>query len=72
MQEKQLTELLFDRYGAILDLTDLAKVMRMQIGTVKNKLSEGTFPIRTYKLGRRRVADVRDVAGYLDRQRDEA
>ncbi len=61
--------LLFDRYGPRLDMTQLAEVMRVEERTLYNQISAGTCPIKTYREGRNRFADVRDVADYLDQAR---
>ncbi len=61
--------LLFDRYGPRLDMAQLAEVMRVEERTLYNQISAGTCPIKTYREGRNRFADVRDVADYLDQAR---
>jgi hypothetical protein len=61
--------LLFDRYGPRLDTVQLAEVMRVEERTLYNQISAGTCPIKTYREGRNRFADVRDVADYLDQAR---
>lgn len=69
-----MLELLFAKYGAALRTGDLAEVLRYPGGAkvVSNLISAEAFPIPTYKVGNRRLADVRDVAAYLDAQRVEA
>lgn len=64
--------LVFERYGARLTTDDLANILRLDRGTVLNQISGGTLGIPTYKDGRQRYADFRDVAAYLDQKRDEA
>jgi hypothetical protein len=61
--------LLFDRYGPRLDTAQLAEVMRVEERTLYTQISAGTCPIKTYREGRNRFADVRDVADYLDQAR---
>lgn len=53
-------------------LAEVCEEISLEVGTAHNKISAGTFPIPTRKEGRNRVADVRDVGDYLDRQRQEA
>jgi predicted site-specific integrase-resolvase len=55
-----------------MTLAEVCDEISMETGTAHNKLSAGTFPIPTRKEGRNRVADVRDVGEYIDRQRQEA
>lgn len=55
-----------------MTLTEVCEEISLEVGTAHNKISAGTFPIPTRKEGRNRVADVRDVGDYLDRQRQEA
>lgn len=55
-----------------MTLAEVCDEINMETGTAHNKISAGTFPIPTRKEGRNRVADVRDVGEYLDRQRQRA
>ncbi|MDR6583422.1 hypothetical protein HBH1_04377 [Herbaspirillum sp. BH-1] len=55
-----------------MTLAEVCEEISLEVGTAHNKISAGTFPIPTRKEGRNRVADVRDVGDYLDRQRQEA
>ncbi|MDR6395343.1 hypothetical protein ACTOWA_07115 [Herbaspirillum seropedicae] len=55
-----------------MTLAEVCEEISLEVGTAHNKISAGTFPIPTRKEGRNRVADVRDVGEYLDRQRQEA
>lgn len=66
------TALLFDRYGPRLDMTQLADIMRIEERTLYNQISAGACPVKTYREGRNRFADVRDVAAYLDQVRELA
>lgn len=67
-----VTALLFDRYGPRLSVQRLAEVLGIAEGTIYNQISAEAFPIPTYKEGKARWADVRDVAEYLDMMRAEA
>jgi hypothetical protein len=63
--------LLYETYGRLtINMKELAKEMHMSTGTiVVNSISAGTFPVHTYKLGRYRVCDIRDLAEFFDKQR---
>ncbi len=65
------TEYLIKTYGNItLTTKQLAEVLHMSVGGLRDAFNCGRLPIHTYKVASRRVADVRDVAEYLDHQRD--
>lgn len=52
---------------------DVANLVRLKTGTIRNMISEKTFPIpSTKENGSHRVFDVRDVAAYLDAKRVKA
>lgn len=55
-----------------MTLAEVCDEISIEVGTAHNKISAGTFPIPTRKEGRNRIADVRDVGEYLDKQRQEA
>jgi hypothetical protein len=40
--------------------------------TAHNQIAAGTFHLPSRKLGKNRVVDVRDLAEYVDKQRDMA
>jgi len=40
--------------------------------TARNRLSDGTYPIRTELRGSRRFVHINDLAGYVDLSRDES
>lgn len=70
-EPRPLTEterLLFQQYGWHLSTDDLAAVLGYRGGrdSVLQRILENKFPIKTFRLGRYRVADFRDVARYLD------
>ena len=66
------TMVLVERYGLRLNVDQLAEVLDVQPGTVRNQISAERFPIPTYLDQGRRWADARDVAAYLDACRDRA
>ena len=63
---------LVDRFGLRLSVENLAEVLDITPGAVRNQVSAGRFPIPTYLDGGRRWADYRCVAEYLDRMRKTA
>jgi len=63
---------LLDKYGPRLDMEQLASVLVLDAGTLLNQVSAGTLQVKTYRDGRKRFADYRDVAEYLDRVRELA
>ncbi len=63
---------LIEKFGLRVDLERLAKILDTTPPNLRRKISEGTFGIPTYVDGTKRWADVRDVAEYLDRCREEA
>lgn len=60
---------LAERYGTRMSVADLAKELHMAVGTINNQVSQGRFPIPTYRDGGGRFADLRDVAIYIDQCR---
>lgn len=64
---------LLDKYGHwLLTSAELAEELRKEPKTVLNDISAERFPIRTRKEGKYRVADLRDVAAYLDKRWNES
>jgi len=55
-----------------LTLEQVCTELSIKTSTAHNMLSAGTFPIPTRKEGRNRVADVRDLAEYIDRMRAQS
>lgn len=62
---------LLDKYGPRLTMAELAEVLGVAHGTLRNRLSAGTLKCRTYYDGGTRYADFRDVAEYLDQFREQ-
>jgi predicted DNA-binding transcriptional regulator AlpA len=50
----------------MLDINDLAIRIGLKPQTIRNKLNCGTFPIKTKKIGRKLLWDIRDVDKFLD------
>jgi len=61
--------IIFEKYGTTLNLEELSRITKVTVATIRNKISDETFEIPTYKNGRKRLADFRDVATYLDNVR---
>lgn len=67
----ETASLLFQQYGTLMLTTEqLAEVLHYKTTRVLlNSVSSGTCPVHTFRVGKSRVADIRDVAAYLDRVR---
>jgi hypothetical protein len=63
---------LFDRYGPRLSVDDLAAAMKISRVTINNQISDGSFPIPTYRAHGKRWADYQHVAAYFDQCREAA
>ena len=71
MALSETATLLHQEYGSVLlSTTQLAKVLHYKTTRVLlNAVSMGTCPVHTFRVGKCRVADIRDVAEYLDEVR---
>ena len=63
---------LMDKFGPRLSVDNLAQVLGMARSTINNQISEGNFPVPTYRDNGKRWADYRDVDAYLDKCREAA
>lgn len=64
---------LINQYDTLtLTMPQLAKILHMKDKSLTNAISAGRCPVHTYKSAGRRVADIRDVAAYLDSKRESA
>ncbi len=61
---------MLEKYGPRLNVDQLAEVLQMARHTINNQISDGSFPIATYRANGKRFADYRDVAKHLDECRD--
>mgnify|MGYP000129423572 CR=1 FL=1 len=52
-------------------MQELAEIMSMSLKGLHNALHNKQFPIPTYKLGKRRVADKEVVERFFDQKRSE-
>lgn len=59
---------ILDNFGLRLNVTQLAKLLDIKEGTIRNQISSGAFPIITYTEGARRFASYQAVSEYLDSQ----
>lgn len=50
-----------------ISFADASRWAGIHLGTARNWLCAGTFPIPTHLSGDRRLVDIRDLAEYLDR-----
>ena len=55
-----------------LSLVALAKLLDWAEQSIRNAISDGTFPIKSYKDGAHRFFDIRDIAEHLEKKRGEA
>lgn len=55
---------------AILTLPEICAATGYEQQTAYNEISQGIFSIPIRKQGKKWIADIRDVADWLDRQRD--
>ncbi|MFM0479086.1 hypothetical protein PQQ81_01005 [Paraburkholderia strydomiana] len=63
---------ILERYGVRLTMGQLATLLAMSEGTIRNQVSAETFPIPTYKEGASRYAAYDAVAEYLDKMSEQA
>lgn len=62
-------QMLIERYQNItLDVNQLAEILHMTPKTVTDQAAAGRLPIPTFKAGRKHLANIRDVAIFLDNQ----
>jgi hypothetical protein len=60
-------QLLIQRYQNVtLSMDQLAEVLHMAPKSVTDAAAAGRLPVATFKMGRKRLANIRDVAQYLD------
>ncbi len=57
---------ILEKFGVRLTMGQLATLLAMSEGTIRNQVSAETFPIPTYKEGAARYAPYDAVAEYLD------
>lgn len=67
MKASMFLALKYDRM--FLRLEEICAEIDISVGTARNQMCAGTFPIQTRKPGKHVIADVRDVGKYLDDSR---
>ncbi|WP_257835049.1 hypothetical protein [Burkholderia glumae] len=63
---------ILEKYGPRLTMQQLAQLLLLSEGTIRNQVSADTFPIPTYKEGSNRFAAYDSVADYLDSMAKQA
>ncbi len=63
---------ILEKFGVRLTMGQLATLLAMSEGTIRNQVSAETFPIPTYKEGASRYAAYDAVAEYLDMMSEQA
>lgn len=70
---KLLTQaFILEKFGPRMTMAQLATLLCMSEGTIRNQVSAETFPIPTYKEGAARFAAYDAVAEYLDAMSEKA
>jgi predicted DNA-binding transcriptional regulator AlpA len=55
-----------DSRRRLIDINELAKIVNLAVQTIRNQLSNGSFPIPPKKIGGALRWDSRDVEKFLD------
>ena len=55
-------------YGPNVTLNELSSITTQHVKTIQNGILKGEYPIPSFKIGKKRVFRLVDVADYLDRQ----
>lgn len=66
------TVFLMEKYGPLMDDEDLASILRIKPGTLRNKVSAETLGVKPIKAGQGLLFAVEDVAALIDTLRGEA
>lgn len=65
--------MLYLKYDRVrLTVEEVAHELGIKPGTVRNQISDGSFPVPSYVEGRNRFIDVRALGKYLDERHEEA
>jgi predicted DNA-binding transcriptional regulator AlpA len=54
-----------------IGIAEAGKAMGLSLQTVRNMISQKTFPLTTYKIGKRRVVDREVLRAYFEEKRAE-
>ncbi|MDA8190228.1 hypothetical protein [Acidiferrobacter thiooxydans] len=49
-----------------LSVDDAARALSRAVGAIRNDISDGSFPIKTVKIGARRLIPILELALYMD------
>ncbi len=66
------TVFLMEKYGPFMDDEELASILRIKPGTLRNKVSAETLGVKPIKAGQGLLFAVEDVAALIDTLRGEA
>lgn len=70
---KLLTQaFILEKFGPRLTMAQLASLLSLSEGTIRNQVSAETFPIATYKEGAARFTPYEAVADYLNAMSEKA
>ena len=71
MKLNDTAQLLYAQYGSLtVNTQQLAEILHYRSTRVLlNAISAERCPVHTFKCGKHRVADIRDIADYLDQMR---
>jgi len=61
-------EYLSTRYLPTLSIHEVSEITGEHEQTIRNRLSAGDYPIASFKVGKRRLFRLLDVATYIDQQ----
>lgn len=59
---------LTQHYGPVVTIGELSSITTQSEKTITNSLHKQTYPIPSFKIGRKRVFRLVDVAAYIDQQ----
>lgn len=59
-------EYLSTRYSPTLSVPDVSEITGEHEQTIRNRLSAGDYPIASFKIGKRRLFRLQDIAAYID------
>lgn len=59
-------EYLSTRYSPTLSIPDVSEITGEHEQTIRNRLSAGDYPIPSFKVGKKRLFRLQDIASYID------
>lgn len=66
--EVTTVEFLRNQFPPTLSVRQVSKITSEHEQTIRNKLSKETYPIPSFKIGRKRLFRLVDVAAFIDQQ----